>query len=86
MKKQDSIASKSRTTRLWVDALIWPVFLIMGFVRAGREADWPLHIATLKRILPYFAAAGHWHYFRYATVYLIKMTDKASKRTSWEVH
>jgi hypothetical protein len=25
-------------------------------------------------MLPYFAAAGHWHYFRFATVYLIKMT------------
>ena len=44
----------------------------------GREADSSLHIDTLKRMLPYFAAAGHWHYFRYATVYLIKMT-KLSK-------
>ena len=24
-------------------------------------------------MLSYFAAAGHWHYHRYATVYLIKM-------------
>ena len=74
MNKLDSIASKSRTAHLWLDALIWPVFLFMRFVRTGREADWPLHIDTLKRMLPYFAAAGHWHYFRYATVYLIKMT------------
>ena len=74
MNKLNSIASKSRTARLWLDALIWPAFLIMRFVRAGREADWPLHIDILKRMLPYFAAAGQWHYFRYATVYLIKMT------------
>ena len=74
MKKLDSIDSKSRTARLWLDALIWPVFLIMRFVRAGREADRPLHIDTLKRMLPYFAAAGHWHCFRYAIVYLMKMT------------
>ena len=51
MKELDSIASKSRTARLWLDALIWPAFLIMRFVRAGREADWPFHIETNASIL-----------------------------------
>jgi hypothetical protein len=35
----DLIAKKSRTARLWLDAFIWPVFLIMRFIRASREAD-----------------------------------------------
>ena len=55
-------------------ALIWSVILIMRFVRASSEAGWPFHIHTLKLMLPYFAAAGHWHCLRYASVCLMKMT------------
>ena len=33
-------AAESRTTNLWVDNLIKPVFIMMLFVRAEREADW----------------------------------------------
>ena len=39
-------ASKSQTTKLWVDVLIKPVLLTMMFVRAEREGDWPLHLAS----------------------------------------
>ena len=80
MNKLDSIASKSRTVCMWLDALIWPLFWIMRFVRAGREADWPLHIDTLKRMLSFFAAAGYWYYFRYAIVYLIKISKLPKER------
>ena len=48
----NSLAKKSRTEHLCMKALIWPVILIMRFVRACREADWPLHIHTLKLMLP----------------------------------
>ena len=38
MDKLDSIASKSRTAHLWLDALIWPVFLIMSLLGlAGKQ-------------------------------------------------
>ena len=57
-------ASKSQTTKLWVDVLIKPVLLTMMFVRAEREGDWPLHLATYKQMLPYFFAAGHVNYAR----------------------
>ena len=30
-------------------------------------------------MLPYFAAASHWHYLRYATVYLIKLKKLPSE-------
>ena len=70
----NSLTKKSRTTHLLLKALIWPVILIMRFARASREARWPLLIHTLKLMLPYFAAAGHWHCLRYASVYIMKMT------------
>ena len=38
-------ANQCRTTRLW------PVFIAMRFVRASREADWPLHISTISPLV-----------------------------------
>ena len=36
--------SLSRTCKLWLDNLIKPVLIIMLFIRAVREGDWPLHL------------------------------------------
>ena len=61
----------------------------MRFVRASREADWPLHIHTLKLMLPCFAAAGHCYYLCYAPAYLMKMTKlprNLLKKVSDEEH
>ena len=44
------------------------------FVSAAREADWSLHVKSVELMLPYFAAAGHWNYLRYATVYYLKIS------------
>ena len=40
MQILETEASKSQTTKLWVDVLIKPVLLTMMFVRAEREGDW----------------------------------------------
>ena len=37
----------------------------MLIVQAEREGDWLLHMYALKRMVPYFFSAGHWHYARY---------------------
>ena len=70
MQILETEASKSQTTKLWVDVLIKPVMLTMMFVRAEREGDWPLHLATYKPMLPYFFAAGHVNYAIYGLCYL----------------
>lgn len=69
----EDLASKSKTTKLWVDMLIKPVFIMMMFIRAEREADWPLHLEAFRMMLPYFFAAGHVHYARYGLYYLRSM-------------
>ena len=51
------------------------------FVRAEREADWPLHLWAVKEMPPYFFAAGHCNYARYDTYYLHSM-EKLSKKCS----
>ena len=57
-------AAQSRTTKLWVDNLIKPVLIVMLFIRAEREADWPLHLLATQMMMPYFFSAGHFNYAR----------------------
>ena len=57
-------ATESRTSKLWLDNLIKPTFIMMQFVRAEREADWPLHLLSVEMMMPYFFSAGHTNYAR----------------------
>ena len=59
-------SSQSRTTKTWVTNLIKPVLIMMQFVRAEREGDWPLHLlAAVAAMIPYLCASGHFNYARY---------------------
>ena len=69
----DAAARKSKTSKLWVDWFIKPVFLMMLYIRTEWESDWPLHLVAVKRILPYFFASGHVNYARYGLYYLHSM-------------
>ena len=78
MSYLEGLASKSRLAKLWLHGLVWPIFIALRFIRSSFEAKWPLQIHTVRLMLPYFAAADHWHYLRYATVYLIRMAKLPS--------
>ena len=56
-----------------MDSLIKPIFVILKYIRTEREADWPLHLDTVKEMIPLFFASGHTHYARYALYYLRSM-------------
>ena len=73
MKALEERATQSKTAKLWVDVLIKPVFLMMSYIRAEREGDWLLHLATFKQMLPYYFASSHVHYARYGLYYLRTM-------------
>ena len=75
----EEISEQSKTTRLWVDCLIRPVLLMMMFVRAEREGDWPLHLWAVQEMMPYFFAAGHHNYARYGLYYLRTMQRLPAK-------
>ena len=60
----DSISGNSRAEKLWVKIGIKSVFIMMLFIRAEREGDWPLHLDAVKQIMPYFYASGHVSYAR----------------------
>ncbi|KAG0723221.1 hypothetical protein GWK47_043072 [Chionoecetes opilio] len=75
----EELARRSKTTKLWVDILIKPVFIMMMFIRAEREGDWPLHLEALTLMMPYFYATGHVHYARYGLFYLRSMEALPTK-------
>ena len=64
MDMLETQAEQNRTTRLWLDNLIKPVFIIMLFIRAEREGDWPLHLFATHQMMPYFFSSGHFNYAR----------------------
>ena len=64
----EDVGSSSRIAKLSLDVVVKPVFKMMKFVRATREADWSLHFVAL-------AAAGHRNYLRYSLLYLLKMSQ-----------
>ena len=45
----------------------------MLHIRAGREGEFGLHLYTCKQMMPYFFAAGHVNYIRYALCYIKTM-------------
>ena len=66
-------AKSSNTAKLWVDGFISPMLIILLYIRAEKEGEWVLHLEATKKMLPYFFAAGHHNYARYATNYLNNM-------------
>ncbi len=78
MSVLEDLASKSRTSKMWVDAFIKPVLIMMLYVRAEREGDWPLHLQAVKLMLPYFFTPRHVNYARYGVYYLRSMKDLPS--------
>lgn len=78
----DKAASASKTSKLWVDCLLKPVFIMMMYVRAEREGDWPLHLVAVKQMLPYFFAAAHVNYARYGLYYLRSMESLGHEEIS----
>ena len=47
----EDLASHSRTTELWVDNVLNHRLILMLFVWAEREADWPLHLWCVVEML-----------------------------------
>ena len=71
----EEMASRSRTSKLWIDCVIKPVLLMQRYIRAERQSDWALHLSAVHEMLPYFYVAGHINYARYALYYLHAMQN-----------
>ena len=47
--------------------------ILQQFIRAERTGDWIGHLNAIRKMLPFFAASGHYQYLKSAYVYLQKM-------------
>ena len=46
---------------------------LLLFLRATREGDWKLHLASLRQTLPWFCAYDIVNYARYLSAYISEM-------------
>ena len=67
---------RQRHTQL---AKFWMTYLdmveiLLGLIRADREGDWQLHLACIRRVIPWCFAFDKVNYSRYLPVYYAQMT------------
>jgi hypothetical protein len=60
------------TAKLWVQYFHMTT-LMKQFIQAERSGDWKLHINSVKKMLPYFHASGHFLYAKSAHLYVQDM-------------
>ncbi|KAG1651429.1 hypothetical protein GQR58_027101 [Nymphon striatum] len=61
-------------------AAFWMIYLemieiLLGLIRADREGDWYLHLASIKSMIPWCFAMDKTNYSRYLPVYYAQMTQ-----------
>ncbi|CAH0746943.1 unnamed protein product [Bemisia tabaci] len=79
----DELKTSSRTAKLWCQYLD-QVQIIRMFIRAERTGNWPLHMACIEKMLPFFHASGHLNYAKSAHLYLQEMLELPRKMSDGE--
>ena len=75
----NELADSSLLAEHWIKNFIYPVFLMMKYIRAEREGEFGLHLYCCNEMIPYFFATGHWNYACDGIVYLRSMEKMPSK-------
>ena len=70
MEVLEECAKVNRTAKVWLKNVVKPVFIMMLFIWAEMEDNWPLHLYATSQMMPYFFASGHVHYAKYGLYYL----------------
>ena len=68
-----SLSVQSLTLKICINLLIRPLLLCLLYVRAEKEGNFILHLYCVQEMLPYFFAAVHHYYARWAWYYLQSM-------------
>lgn len=63
------LSENYKTAELWIQ--YWKqITIIKYYIRAERTGDFELNLYSIKLMIPYFHAAGHLQYAKYAQLYL----------------
>ena len=66
--------SFGKTAHFWIGYLD-PIWLIFTFIRAIKENNYNVHLASLYELCPMFFAYNHQNYLRYIPAYLVTMIN-----------
>ena len=72
--------STSPTFAFW-SSYIDMVEQLLLFIRATKEGDWKLHLASVRGLMPWFFTYDHFNYSRYLPVYWSEMKRGSPKLT-----
>lgn len=70
--KLNELESRGRTSKLWV-TYIRMCSILRANIAAERMGDWKSHLITTELMIPYFHAAGHFHYAKSTHLYVQDM-------------
>lgn len=73
----------SPTAKLWVQYFNM-VSLLKKFIEAERTGDWEKHLYTIKLMIPYFHASGHFPYAKSCQIYLQSVAKLEEKMDIFE--
>lgn len=68
-KKLRMYEERGPTAKLWVQYFRM-VSIAKEFIRSERMGDWQAHLNSIKNMLPYFHALGHFLYAKSAHLYI----------------
>ena len=68
------MSTVNSTFAFW-SSYIEMVGLLLVFIRATRQSDWKLHIASVRSMLPWYFAYDRTHYSRYLPAYWVEMQN-----------
>ena len=71
--KLSELENRNKTAKLWIN-YVRMVSILKEFICAKRMGDWSLHLNTVKVMIPFFHAAGHFPYAKSAQLYLQDMS------------
>lgn len=79
------LSSKGPTAQLWVQYFKM-VSLMKEYIHAERSGDFNVHLDCVRRMIPYFHAAGHFPYAKSCHLYIQDMEKLHEKLSPEEYH
>ncbi|CAH2085135.1 unnamed protein product [Euphydryas editha] len=73
-KHIETLEKNGPTSKLWIQ-YFKSIIIALQFIEAERLGNWQLHLQSVKNMLPYFHAAGHYQYAKYGQIYLQSMAN-----------
>ncbi|XP_061724855.1 uncharacterized protein LOC133530806 [Cydia pomonella] len=77
------LEKRGPTAQLWVQYFRMTT-LVAQFIEAERAANWDLHLSSIKKMLPYFHAAGYFEYAKSCSLYIQDMKGLETKMNEEE--